>query len=159
MIMNNYSRTGIIALIALMFAIAFWPDSLTEEEQVRNVVSEMQAAAADSDIFDFMKHISEKFDSYEVHDKTTLRTVLARYFLTHPNGIHSQISDWSVSVNSLKKTAHATFQADVTGKKQTGEWNIGSFLFELDFALEKGEWKVTRENHRSTTPRPIEIGD
>jgi hypothetical protein len=124
----------------------------TEEDKVRNVITGVEQAAEQKNIMSMLKHISTAYHDPKGNDYDAVKGLLAYYFIRHEKvGIFIP----SIEVAVKGQTARAEFQAILTGgggdEEQPGSLlpdDLGAYAFIVEFAKEKGAWKVTSATWR-----------
>lgn len=131
----------------------------TPEDQVRAVITAAATAARGKDLGAFKAIISEDYRDAEGRDKKGLKAILAYYFLQHQS-VHLLTRVQALTLSSAGR-ATATIIAAMAGT----ELPEGSLLpsldaemyrIDADFALEGGDWRLTRAAWRPATTDDFE---
>jgi hypothetical protein len=138
-------RFMLICLIFFMTIIALGCNKETEEDKVRKVIADIQAAAEEKDVKTIINNLDKTYNDFQGFNRETIKRLLLGYFLQHPK-ISVYTSNLQISIE--KASAKALFQAVLTSGNKTGSAtdmiprSLGVYRF--DVSLNKGSdgWKV-----------------
>jgi hypothetical protein len=109
----------------------------SDEEQVRALVSDVEAAAEDRDTSDVLAHVADNYTDSAGFDRTQLQNFLRAYFLAHPK------LELLVTVESLEFPVDGLAQAVVS--VATVELTDPDLRrLKVEFRRLDGAWKVMR---------------
>ena len=142
----------VIALTILIAIALFSCRKGSEEETIRNVITEIQTAAEEKDTSTIMIHVSENYNDPQGMTYDSLKKLLRGYFLVYPRV--------SVYLNYLQVTvadssASATFQALLTSGQNKGSitdvipHSLGVYRFDVSLEKQSGKWKIVSANWES----------
>lgn len=127
----------------------------SEEDRVKKVISEIEEAAENKKIGAILENISRSYRDPQGHDYNGIKALLLMYFYRHERisvyitGLELKLSDVS---------ARAVFDAVLSGAKDIQmpadiiPEAMGIYGFEVLFAKEDGEWKVTSAKWERRSP-------
>jgi len=118
-------------------------DPQSPEQQVRDVITGMQAAAEARDAGNFMALIASDFRNTEGQEFEDVQRYLRGYLLTHQS-IHllARIEQLEFPV---AEEAHVSLAVGMAGEQVGGgSWDLAADLYEFDLVLREqdGDWKV-----------------
>ena len=109
----------------------------SDEEQVRTLVNDVEAAAEARDASDVLTHVADNYTDSAGLDKTQLQNYLRGYFLAHPR------LELLVTVESLEFPVDGLAQALIS--VATVELTDPDLQrLKVEFRREGGSWKVMR---------------
>jgi len=117
----------------------------TEQDRVKKIIAEVQAAAENKDIKTIINSLSKTYTDPQGFTYETMRGMILGFFFRHPK-IHVYMTNLEVTVNGAVATAG--FQALLSGGETGGSLSslmpeaLGLYAFEVSFKKESGEWKV-----------------
>lgn len=118
----------------------------TEQDKVKKVITEIQAAGEVKDVSKIMKHLSKNYSDPHGFNYEGIKGLLLGYFFRYPK-ISAYISNLTISVEN--SSARAEFQAVLTSGEKTGSItdvipnSLGVWDFDVTLKKESDEWKVT----------------
>ena len=109
----------------------------SDEEQVRTLVSDIEAAAEERDTSDVLAHVDDNYTDSAGFDKTQLQNFLRAYFLAHPK------LELLVTVESLEFPVDGLAQAVVSvATVELTDPDLRRLT--VEFRRLDGRWKVMR---------------
>ena len=135
-----------ICLVFVVTIAMFGCSKGTEEDKVRKVITDVQAAAEEKDVRKIVGNIADTYNDPQGFDRQTIRRLLLGYFLGHPK-ITVYINNLNISVEN--SSARANFQTILTSGKKTGSptdvipESLGVYRFAVSLEKDSGDWKVT----------------
>ncbi|MBN1473141.1 MAG: hypothetical protein JW914_00870 [Syntrophaceae bacterium] len=138
-----------ILTILIIFAIAIIVIGChkeTEQNKVKKVITEIQAAGEEKEVKKIMAHISKTYSDPRGYNYEGIRGLLLGYFFRYPK-ISAYITNLQVSVEG--EAAKAGFEALLTSGVKTGSISdvipesLGVWFFDVTLKKESGDWKVT----------------
>lgn len=146
--MSAIQRFIEICLVLLAVAAMLAPgcSRQTEEDKVKKVITDVQAAAEEKEIRKIVDALADTYSDPRGFDREGIRRVLLGYFLGYPK-ITVYINYLRVSVDGA--SARASFQAVLTSGKKTGSpadvipESLGVYRFDVSLNRISGDWKVT----------------
>jgi hypothetical protein len=118
----------------------------TEEDKVRKVIIDVRKATEEKEIRTVLGLVSKSYRDPQGYDREGIKGLLAYYFFRHQK-VSVFIPGFDVWISNGK--AQAKFQAILSGGEKTGTVSallpeaLGVYDFDVSFAKEDGEWKVT----------------
>jgi hypothetical protein len=133
--MKFSSSASLILIAAVLFAACGSKSS--DEEQVRALISSVEAAAEARDASDVLEHIADDYADSRGLDKTQLQGFLRGYFLAHPG------LELFVNVESLEFPVDGIAQAVVgVATVELGDPDLQRL--KVEFRRVEGEWRIAR---------------
>ncbi len=135
-----------ICLIFVVTIAMFGCSKGTEEDKVRKVITDVQAAAEEKDVRKIVNNIADTYNDPQGFNRETIRRLLLGYFLGHPK-VTVYINYLNISVEN--RSARADFQTILTSGKKTGSptdvipESLGVYRFDVSLEKDSGDWKVT----------------
>jgi len=135
-----------ICLIFVVTIAMFGCSKGTEEDKVRKVITDVQAAAEEKDVRKIVNNIADTYNDPQGFNRETIRRLLLGYFLGHPK-VTVYINYLNISVEN--RSARADFQTILTSGKKTGSptdvipESLGVYRFDVSLDKVSGDWKVT----------------
>ena len=117
----------------------------TEEDKVKNVVTVIQKAAEEKNLKKIVEVLAKTYRDPQEYDYSTIRTMLAGYFLKYPR---ISVYMMNIEVHVENKSAKALFQVILRGRNvqeldpPLGSGELGVYDFEVKFEKMEDEWKV-----------------
>jgi hypothetical protein len=155
------SRTIQIFLAAIAIAIiaqlgvGLFEGELSDEDQIRAVIQQVATGAENADIVMCMEPFSPRYEDADGLEKRSINGILWQHFRKR-----GPISVWmgDVSVEVTNNEAIATFDVGLTEGTEGSmvPWPVSADIlnFELDFAREEGEWRITNHSRRPAVISP-----
>jgi hypothetical protein len=145
--LNAMSRVLVLSLIGCSLAAMSGCHKKTEEDKVKEVITDIQAASEAKDIGKIVKSISKTYHDPRGNDYNSIKAALLGYFFRHRK-IHVYLTNMEVSVQGA--SAKAAFQAVFSGGKSGSGGmlpeELGVYSFEVSFLKESGRWMVASAN-------------
>ncbi len=135
-----------LVLLAVAAVLACGCNRQTEEDKVKKVITDVQAAAEEKEVRKVVNALADTYSDPQGFNREGIRRVLLGYFLGHPK-ITVYINYLRVSVDGA--SARASFQTILTSGKKTGSpadvipESLGVYRFDVSLNKISGEWKVT----------------
>ena len=138
-----------ITTIILVFAIAmtvFGCHKETDQDKVKKVIIDIQAAGEAKDVKKIMKNLSETYSDPQGFNYEGIKGLLIGYFFRYPK-ISVYINNLTISVENT--SARAVFQTVLTSGEKTGSvtdvipQSLGIWDFDVTLEKESNNWKVT----------------
>lgn len=141
--MKNFVKIILVLVLALTIIGC---NKETEQDKVKKVIMEIQTAAEQKDVNKIINNLSTAYSDPQGYNHEAIKGLLLGYFFRYPKV--------SVYLNSLEITvddtsSRALFQAVLTSGKKTGSLkdiiphSLGIYDFDVWFAKESGDWKIT----------------
>lgn len=117
----------------------------TEQDKVREVLTDIHKSVEKKDIGNVVSHLSKAYNDPQGFDYNAVKGLLLGYFYQHPK-ISVYITNLEISLENM--ASKATFQAVLTGGNQAGSSaglipeSLGMYSFEILLNKEQKEWKV-----------------
>ena len=143
---NVMRRVATIFLVFVVVLAAIGCHSETEQDKVKKVITEIQAAGEVKDVSKIMKHLSKNYSDPQGFNYEGIKGLLIGYFLRYPK-ISAYISNLTISLEN--ESARAEFQTVLTSGEKTGSikdmipTSLGVWDFSVTLKKESNEWKVT----------------
>jgi hypothetical protein len=143
---NAMRRVVMICLIFFVFLAVPGCQKETDQDKVKKVITEIQAAGEVKDVSKIMKHLSKNYSDPQGFNYEGIKGLLIGYFLRYPK-ISAYISNLMISVES--ESARAEFQTVLTSGEKTGSikdmipTSLGVWDFSITLKKESNAWKVT----------------
>ncbi len=136
-------RTTATALIVLILLTACHKE--TEQDRVKNVLTEIRKAAGEKDVRTILGHLSKTYRDPQGNDYDGIKGLLLYYFFRH-----QKVSVFipSLDITVAGPSAKAVFQTVLSGGNKVASPGdlipdaLGMYDFDVSFAKESGEWKV-----------------
>ena len=118
----------------------------TEQDKVKKVITEIQAAGEVKDVSKIMKNLSKNYSDPQGFNYEGIKGLLLGYFFRYPK-ISAYINNLTVSVEN--SSARAEFQTVLTSGEKTGSMadvipnSLGVWDFDVTLKKESNDWKVT----------------
>jgi len=135
-----------LVLLAVAAMLAPGCSRETEEDKVKKVITDAQAAAEEKEIRKVVNALADTYSDPRGFNREGIRRVLLGYFLGYPK-ITVYINYLRVSVDGA--SARASFQTVLTSGKKTGSpadvipESLGVYRFDVSLNRISGDWKVT----------------
>ena len=143
---NAMRRVVMICLIFFVFLAVPGCQKETDQDKVKKVITEIQAAGEVKDVSKIMKHLSKNYSDPQGFNYEGIKGLLIGYFLRYPK-ISAYISNLMISVEN--ESARAEFQTVLTSGEKTGSikdmipTSLGVWDFSVTLKKESNAWKVT----------------
>jgi hypothetical protein len=137
-------RITAAALVVLILLTACHKE--TEQDRVKKVVTEIRTAAGEKDIKTILRHLSKTYHDPQGYDYDGIKGLLLYYFFKHQT---VSVFIPSLDITVVGSSAKAVFQAVLSGGNKVESPGdlipeaLGMYDFDVSFAKESGEWKVT----------------
>ncbi len=132
-------------IIAMVLAGACSKEELSEEDEVRAVVNEMEAAAEEKDVKGFMKHVSKDFNDDKGNDYDGARGMVFLQFMQAGKlGVFIRKLDVTVEGEKALVDAKVVFVRgmDVEKLEDLLPEDAAGYRFSVVFTKEDGGWKA-----------------
>jgi len=138
-----------IVTILLIFVIAMTVlgcHKQTEQDKVKKVITDIQAAGEEKDVKKIINNIAKTYNDPQGYNYETIKGLLIGYFLQYPK-ISAYITNLEISIENT--SAKAVFQTVLTSGKKTGSISdvipqtLGVYDFDVSLKKESNGWKVT----------------
>jgi ketosteroid isomerase-like protein len=142
---QRFAAIGLV-LVAVVAVLACGCSRETEEDKVKKVITDAQAAVEEKEIKKVVSALADTYSDPRGFNRDDVRRVLLGYFLGHPK-ITVYINYLRVSVDGA--SARASFQTVLTSGKKTGSpadvipESLGVYRFDVSLNKISGDWKVT----------------
>jgi hypothetical protein len=143
---NVMRRVATIFLVFVVVLAAIGCHSETEQDKVKKVITEIQAAGEAKDVGKIMKNLSKNCSDPQGFNYEGIKGLLLGYFFRYPK-ISAYISNLTISVEN--SSARAEFQTVLTSGEKTGSItdvipnSLGVWDFDVTLKKESDDWKVT----------------
>jgi ketosteroid isomerase-like protein len=114
----------------------------SDEQQVRDLVAQMEAAAEERDASDVLQFVADGYADANGFDKPQLRDFLRGYFLAHP---HVELL---VNVANLQFPADGLAQAEISVARVALD-DPERVRLKVEFRREGDDWRVVRADRLS----------
>ena len=134
-----------ILLIFIIIIIALGCHKETEQDKVKRVITDIQAAAQEKDVKKIINNIAKTYNDPQGYNYETIKGLLIGYFLRYPK-ISAYITNLEISIEN--KSAKAVFQTVLTSGNKTGSvsdvipQSLGVYDFDVSLKKESNGWKV-----------------
>jgi hypothetical protein len=118
----------------------------TEQDKVKKVITDIQAAAEEKDVKKILNNLSNNYNDPQGLNNENIKRLLLGYFLIYPK-ISVYISNLDISIKNT--SAKAVFRTIMTSANKTGSpavlipQSLGMYDFNVSLMKESGDWKVT----------------
>ena len=135
-----------ILLIFVITITALGCHKETEQDKVKKVITDIQAAAQEKDVKKIINNIAKTYNDPQGYNYETIKGLLIGYFLRYPK-ISAYITNLEISIEN--KSAKAVFQTVLTSGNKTGSvsdvipQSLGVYDFDVSLKKESNGWKVT----------------
>lgn len=135
-----------ILLIFVITISALGCHKETEQDKIKKVITDIQAAAQEKDVKKIISNLSKIYNDPQGYNYETIKGLLLGYFLQYPK-ISAYITNLEISIEST--SAKAEFQAVLTSGNKTGSasdvipQSLGVWDFDVSLKKESNGWKVT----------------
>ena len=135
--------------ILLIFVIAITVlgcHKQTEQDKVKKVITDIQAAAQEKDVKKIINNLTKTYNDPQGYNYETIKGLLIGYFLQYPK-ISAYITNLEISIENT--SAKAVFQTVLTSGNKTGSasdvipQSLGMYDFDVSLKKESNGWKVT----------------
>jgi len=139
-------RVVTILLIFVISITALGCHKETEQDKVKRVITDIQAAAQEKDVKKIINNIAKIYNDPQGYNYETIKGLLIGYFLRYPK-ISAYITNLEISIEN--KSAKAVFQTVLTSGNKTGSVSdvipqtLGVYDFDVSLKKELNGWKVT----------------
>ena len=122
-----------------------------DEDKVKKVVTDIQAAGEKKDIRTIMNNLSKDYSDPRGFNHESIKRLLVGYFFQYPK-ISVYINNIAITVE--KTGANALLQAVLTSGDKTGSvadvipQSLGVWEFDVTLKKESNDWKVTSATWR-----------
>jgi len=136
----------VMAAVLLVFLLLSACHQDTEQDKVKNVITEIRKAGEEKDVKTVLGHLSKTYRDPQGYDYDGIKGLLLYYFFRHQK-VSAFIPNLDITVAG--SSAKAVFQAVLSGGNKVGSPGdlipeaLGMYDFDVSFAKESGEWKVT----------------
>ncbi len=117
----------------------------TEEDRVRKVIIDIQAAAEEENAGDIMDHISKTYNDPQGFNHENIKKMLSGYFFIYPK-ISVYITNLNVSIENM--STRVMFRAVLTSGGKSGSVadviprSLGMYDFDVSLRKESNDWKI-----------------
>ena len=109
----------------------------SDEQQVRDVVAKIEAAAEDRDASDVLEFVADGYEDGNGFDKAQLQNFLRGYFLAHPK------LELLVNISNLEFPADGLARAEISVTSLALE-DPDRVRLKVEFRRDGTEWRVAR---------------
>jgi len=119
----------------------------SEQDKVKKVITNIQAAGEEKNIRKIMNNLSKTYSDPQGYNYEGIHGLLVGYFFRYPK-ISVYIDNLKISVENTE--ANAVFQTVLTSGEKTGSvtdvipQSLGVWNFDVSLKKESGDWKVTK---------------
>ena len=141
--MKNFVTILLVFVVAIT---AFGCHKETEQDKVKKVIADIQAAAQEKDVKKIINNLAKTYNDPQGYNHETIKGLLIVYFLQYPK-ISAYITNLEISIED--KSAKAVFQTVLTSGNKTGSMSdvipqtLGVYDFDVLLKKESNGWKVT----------------
>jgi len=139
-------KPSLMLLLIVTIIIAFSAcQRETDEQKIKNIITDIQTAAEAKDVKIIINNISKTYKDPQGFNYETIKRLLVGYFLQYPK-ISVYINNLEISVEN--SSARAIFQTVLTSGNKTGSitdaipQSLGMYDFEVSLKKESDGWKV-----------------
>jgi len=135
-----------ILLIFVITITALGCHKETEQDKVKKVITDIQAAGEEKDVKKIINNLSKTYNDPQGYNNETIKGLLLGYFFQYPK-ISAYITNLEISVENT--SASAVFQTVLTSGNKTGSasdvipQSLGMYDFDVSLKKESDNWKVT----------------
>jgi hypothetical protein len=143
---NAMRRVVTIILVFVVVLTVIGCHRETEQDKVKKVITEIQAAGEVKDVSKIMKNLSKNYSDPQGFNYEGIKGLLLGYFFRYPK-ISAYINNLTISVEN--SSARAEFQTVLTSGEKTGSMadvipnSLGVWDFDVTLKKESNDWKVT----------------
>jgi hypothetical protein len=118
----------------------------TDQEKVKKVITNIQAAGEEKDVKKILNNLSKTYSDPQGYNYDSVKGLLLGYFFRYPK-ISVYINNLDISVENT--SARAVFQTVLTSREKTGSvtdvipQSLGIWDFDVLLKKESNDWKVT----------------
>jgi len=134
-----------ILLIFVIMLMVLGCHKETEQDKVKKVITDIQAAGEEKDVKKIISNIAKTYNDPQGYNYETIKGLLIGYFLRYPK-ISAYITNLEISIEN--KSAKALFQTVLTSGNKTGSvsdvipQSLGVYDFDVSLKKESNGWKV-----------------
>jgi hypothetical protein len=138
-------RVMTIILIFVITITALGCHTETEQDKIKKVITDIQAATEEKDIKKIINNLSKTYNDPQGYNYETIKGLLLGYFFQYPK-ISAYITNLEISIEDT--SAKAVFQTVLTSGNKTGSASdviprsLGIYDFDVSLKKESGTWKV-----------------
>ncbi|MEE9912984.1 MAG: hypothetical protein K4571_14825 [Deltaproteobacteria bacterium] len=138
-------RIATIILVFMLAAVVLGCHKETEEDRVRKVIGDIQAAGEEKNIRKIMNNLSKTYSDPRGFNYEGIHGLLVGYFFRYPK-VTIYLNGLAVSVEET--SARAVFQTVLTSGEKTGSvtdlipQSLGAWDFDVSLKKEGKDWKV-----------------
>ncbi len=135
-----------ILLIFVITITALGCHKETEQDKVKKVITDIQAAGEEKDVKKIISNIAKTYNDPQGYNYETIKGLLIGYFIRYPK-ISAYITNLEISIEN--KSAKAVFQTVLTSGNKSGSvsdvipQSLGVYDFDVSLKKESNGWKVT----------------
>jgi hypothetical protein len=135
-----------ILLIFIITITALGCHKETEQDKVKKVITDIQAAGEEKDVKKIISNIAKTYNDPQGYNYETIKGLLIGYFIRYPK-ISAYITNLEISIEN--KSAKAVFQTVLTSGNKSGSvsdvipQSLGVYDFDVSLKKESNGWKVT----------------
>jgi hypothetical protein len=135
-----------ILLIFILTMTALGCHKETEQDKVKKVITDIQAAGEEKDVKKIISNIAKTYNDPQGYNYETIKGLLIGYFIRYPK-ISAYITNLGISIEN--KSAKAVFQTVLTSGNKSGSvsdvipQSLGVYDFDVSLKKESNGWKVT----------------
>lgn len=139
-------RVVTIFLILVISIIALSCNRQTDQDKVKKIITDIQAAGEEKDVKKIINNLSQTYSDPQGFNYESIKGLLVGYFLRYPK-ISVYINNLTISIENT--SAKAVFQTVLTSGEKTGSvadiipQSLGIWDFDVTLKKESGDWKVT----------------
>ncbi len=141
-------RDGPLKIIVILILTVFLLPAChrdTDQDKIKKVIKKVQNAAEEKSILSFLSHVSQAYRDTQGNTYGDIKNLVLVYFYQYPK-VSVFIDDPDITLEGASGTAK--FQAVLTGRGAGGAVpavlpeSIGIYNFDVQFAVEEGDWKI-----------------
>jgi hypothetical protein len=139
-------RVVTISLIFIIAIAVLGCHKESDQDKVKKVITDIQAAGEQKDVRKIMSNISKTYSDPQGFNYDGIKGLLVGYFFRYPK-ISVYINNLTISVENT--SARAVFQTVLTSGEKTGSvtdiipQSLGIWDFDVTLKKESNDWKVT----------------
>jgi hypothetical protein len=139
-------RAVTILLIFVITITALGCHKETEQDKVKKIITDIQAAAEEKNVKKIINNLSQTYNDPQGFNHETIKGLLLGYFFQHPK-ISAYITNLEISIENT--SAKAVFQTVLTAGNKTGSpadlipESLDMYDFDVSLKKEADGWKVT----------------
>ncbi len=139
-------RVVTISLVFVIIIIALGCQKITEQDKIKKVITDIQAAAEEKDVKKIINNLAKTYNDPQGFNYETIKGLLLGYFFQYPK-ISTYITNLEISIENT--SAKTVFQTVLTSGNKTGSasdvipQSLGVWDFDVSLKKESNSWKIT----------------